>query len=247
MGFLFLLILLIVFVVLPRLFGKRVSGDARTRLMTSGLPARGLVVRAASTGRAMMLNGQRFQVRNVLLDVEVQGRAPYEIGLDALFPRMCESFPGTALDLRVDPANPANVAIVGPAGSSAWIGAASWLGPQTGLAAQTSSGCGWVVIAVIGLFLAGGAVVSFVGGAGSSEITKPEETPAPTHAAPTHAPTHAVTETPSAPHPDCEAAARCCKALGRTRCVFTSSSEAACRAALDEEKRAAAKVGKTCK
>src|SRR5215470_2590962 len=128
MGFLVLLILLIVFVVLPRLFGKRVGGDARTRLMSSGLPARGLVVRAASTARGMLVNGQRFQVRNVLLDVEVQGRAPYEIAVDALFPRMCESFPGTALDLRVDPTNPANLAIVGPAGSSAWIGAASWIG-----------------------------------------------------------------------------------------------------------------------
>lgn len=249
MVFLVLLAMLVLFGMLPRWLGRG-SGDARTQLLTKGLPARGLILRAASTGSSTLVNGQRFQVRSVSLDVEVPGRAPYEISLNALFPRLCESFPGTALDLRVDPSNPNNVAVIGPVGTSAWIGAAPWLMPQ-GLPTAGSSGCAWIVMIVAALGLAGGAVASFVGnGSETSTPSHPEPPSTPAHTAPTATPyTIPTLQHPTTPqgHRDCEAAARCCKILGRSHCVFATSTDAACKTALDEEQRAAAKAGKVCK
>jgi hypothetical protein len=240
MPFLVLLIFFLLVVALPRFVG-----GGRARLLKNGLEARGLVLSAARTGTQSTIGGQRFQVRSVVLDVEVVGRAPYELSINAMFPRMSEPFPGSALDLRVDPRNPNNIAIVGPAGSSGWLGATAGLFPWAA-SNKLASGCGTVVVVLIGASLALGAVVSFVSGSSSSSET-PETPAAPT--APLVIPPSRVTPTvePGASHKVCEEAARCCKTLARAHCApFTSLSEGTCKGILAEETRAAAKLHKAC-
>jgi hypothetical protein len=244
MGFLIVLVVFLLFaVVVPR-----ASAGTRQKLLASGKPARGLVLRASSSASATTISGQRFEVRRVTLDVEPQGGDPYEVSLTAQFPRMCESFPGTALDLRIDPRNQQNVTIVGPAGSSAWIGAAAWL-PQMGGPNPAARGCGIAFVVLVSVFLAGGAAISFL----ASDDNKgnkhgepsPHETPEPE---PEPTPTHAVPIAPIAA--DCEAAARCCATLGQphSKCTaFTKMPESACKTALHELTHAATKAGKKCK
>jgi hypothetical protein len=252
MPFLFPLILFVFIVGVARLAARSSPGGIRTRFLTTGLEARGLVLSAANVGTQTTFNGQRFQVRAVVLDVEVPGRPPYEIAIAPMFPLLCDPFPGAALDLRVDPRNPKNVVVVGPAGSSGWLGAATGLFPWAKKTNAFASGCGTAVLVVITAFLALGAIVSFVNGSGSSS-----ETPA-TPTAPTVSPPHvsvlptaphatSTAETPSSSHAACEAAARCCKTLDHVGCAsFAKMSEAVCRGQLAQEKKTAASLQKTC-
>jgi hypothetical protein len=237
MPFLVLLFFFLLLVLLPKMIG-----GGRARILKSGLEGRGLVLSAARTGTQATIGGQRFQVRQVLLDVEVLGRAPYEVSLNAMFPRLCEPFPGSALDLRVDPRNPNNVVIVGPAGSSGWMAATAGLFPWA-TSNKLASGCGTVILVLIGGSLALGAIVSFVSGSHSSSDTP--DTPAEPHVTPT------PRVTPVAPsattHKICDAAERCCTTLSRAKCApFASLSEATCKGILAEEMKNAAKLHKTC-
>jgi hypothetical protein len=101
---------------------------AHDGLLARGLEARGLILQSSSTFTETTLNGQRYELRDLVMDVEVLGQAPYEVSITPMIPRICEATPGAALDLRVDPKNPNNIVIVGPAGSSGWLYAAPWLG-----------------------------------------------------------------------------------------------------------------------
>jgi hypothetical protein len=244
MAFLVLLGIFLLVFVLPRFL--RGGGDARTRLLRGGLQARGLIVSAASTGTSTSYNGQRYQVRNVVLDVEVPGRAPYEVSLAPMFPRLCEPFPGSVLDLRVDRRDPNNVAVVGPAGSSLWIDATVGLFPwSTSALAAARSGCATAVTLAIALFLAAGAVISFLVPGEAPPHEPPEEPAVTPHTTPTHP--HPTATTPAVVHPTCDAAMRCCKTLGRGGCAsFESKSETECKAALHEETIAARRAHKAC-
>ncbi len=227
------------------------SGAGESGLLGArGIPGRGLVLSAQRTATEASSGAQRFEVRSIVLDVEVPGKPPYEVSLSAMIPRICEALPGAAFDLRVDPANPNNLAVVGPAGSSQWLGAAAAIPGQTWAVAPgaSRSGCGTIVIVLVALSLAFGAFVSFFGG--------PRDEPAP-EPMPTHVPRPAPSPlAPPAPvasalhrHPQCDAAVRCCETMGLplASCqAFASETEAACTSALLEERKAALKMGKRC-
>ena len=185
-------ILFVIFVVLVLVVRASATND-RGGLLTRGVFAHGLVLRADSTATERTFGGQRFELRALTLDVEVPGEAPYVVSVTPMIPRICEVLPGSSLDLRVDRKNRQNIAIVGPAGASGWIAAGASIPGQT-WAPQPSvaspRGCGMFVVVLVGMSLALAAVLSFVSGSESHEAR-----PA-THAAPPR-PAHAPIPRPS--------------------------------------------------
>jgi Cu/Ag efflux pump CusA len=63
-----------------------------------------------------MSNGVRVESRQVVLDVEIPGQAPYEVTTNVLVPLnlRADVMPGATVELRVDPKNNRTIAIVGP-------------------------------------------------------------------------------------------------------------------------------------
>jgi hypothetical protein len=91
------------------------SANEYDRLLKSGLPGRGILLQVSPT--ATRVAGTRPSVRrDVLIDVEVAGRAPFELRTSLYIPQALDRdvLPGATLDIRVDPKNPKKIAIVGP-------------------------------------------------------------------------------------------------------------------------------------
>ena len=87
------------------------------RLVASGLPARGILLKVSATAtRAGSAGVRRFERRAVLLDVELPGQAPYEVSLSPLIPTNLsrDVLPGATVELRVDRSDRSKIAIVGP-------------------------------------------------------------------------------------------------------------------------------------
>jgi hypothetical protein len=92
------------------------TGNAFDRLAANGTPARGIMLRVAATGRMQGTVARRFQVRACTIDVEIAGKPPYTVQASPLIPLnlVRDVLPGATLELRVDPNDPSNIAIVGP-------------------------------------------------------------------------------------------------------------------------------------
>ncbi|HVV81765.1 MAG TPA: hypothetical protein VHE35_01755 [Kofleriaceae bacterium] len=86
------------------------------RLLSGGVPARGILLRVASTGTKAGTAARRFEVRQVYLDVEVPGQPPYEIAARPYIPMnlVRDVLPGATVELRVDRKRRDRIAIVGP-------------------------------------------------------------------------------------------------------------------------------------
>ncbi len=99
------------------------AAAAYQKLMSSGVQARGIFLSVNNTGvrqaggmrSSMGMPLVRFERREVLLDVELPGKAPYEVGTMVLIPGnlVRDVLPGATVELRVDPRDPANIAVVG--------------------------------------------------------------------------------------------------------------------------------------
>jgi hypothetical protein len=96
---------------------------ALKRLTRGGLPGRALVLSALQAKRGLTLGGQRYQQRNMTLEIEVDGREPYEVSGVFLVPRgLIDPVPGSSLDVAVDPRNPQTLVVLGPGGfSGPWL------------------------------------------------------------------------------------------------------------------------------
>jgi hypothetical protein len=210
---------------------------ARAGLVGSGLEARGIVLSADRFALASVaVGGQRLERRNVRLDVEVPGRDPYEISVAPLIPRICEVFPGSTLDLRVDPNNPNSVTVIGPAGSSGWMAAMPaqfpWA-PGSPMGQSRSGNAAALVVLLVILGIADAALLgsffeSLAGGGG--EHTSGEGSK--------HSKVRASV---------CEAAARCCEKISGSNCsALEDLPEDSCSTVLAQQKRAAARLHKTC-
>jgi len=93
------------------------------RLAARGLPGRALVLSSFQMTQGISFGRRRFQRRQMTLEIEVSGRAPYELTNTFLVPRgVVEPIPGSSLDVAVDPKDPRNVAVLGPGGfTGPWI------------------------------------------------------------------------------------------------------------------------------
>jgi hypothetical protein len=201
----------------------RSQAQQATALSTNGILGRGLILQAAATpsGRAT-IGGQRFEMRNLILDIELPGMAPYEVSVTPMIPRIVEALPGASVDVRVDPKNLQQVLVVGPAGSSAWLPAAMPLMQQqvAGIS-STPSGPGLGIFFIMLSLTFGGAAVA-VGLSGDHSEAKPKGG-------------------------YCAAATRCCIAAGQTKCTkYERQSEKSCKSAFESLKTQAAKLHNKC-
>jgi hypothetical protein len=98
-------------------------------LAKNGVSARGILLEVSNT--ATSLQGGQIKVRNVLMDVEVPGRAPFEARVAAMMPAnlSADVIPGATMELRIHPRNNTQIAIVGP---GVGFAGASMLGPPPG-------------------------------------------------------------------------------------------------------------------
>ena len=87
------------------------------RLFANGTPARGILLSVSSMSMGSVGVGLfKFQQRQVQIDIEIPGEAPYEVNVVALVPLnlVADVVPGATVELRVDPKNRNQIAIVGP-------------------------------------------------------------------------------------------------------------------------------------
>ena len=93
------------------------------RLSAKGRRGRALVLSSFRNATGVTLGGRRFQRRQMTIEIDISGQAPYEVTNTFLVPRgMVEPFPGCSLDVAIDPANPQSVAVLGPGGfSGPWL------------------------------------------------------------------------------------------------------------------------------
>ncbi len=109
---------IVLFTVIMVLRAARASGvRSYDTLQVTGVPARGVLLAVAPTGMKVTYGFRAFAQRQVTIDVEVPGRPPYVVSTTVNIPTnfLRDVLPGVTVELRVDPASPRNVAIVGPA------------------------------------------------------------------------------------------------------------------------------------
>jgi hypothetical protein len=107
---------IVLVIVLVAMAAKRAPTGQYDWLLANGIPARGILLMVASTGTKLGTPSRRYEVRQVYIDIEIPGREPYEINANPAIPinLVRDVLPGATVELRVDPKNPANIAIVGP-------------------------------------------------------------------------------------------------------------------------------------
>jgi hypothetical protein len=108
---------IVIVVVLITIGAARSSVGGYDRLAAKGVPARGILLQVSSI--ATKVPGtrlRRFESRSVTIDIEVPGTAPYVATVNAVIPSnlVRDVLPGATVELRVDPKNGNNIAIVGP-------------------------------------------------------------------------------------------------------------------------------------
>jgi hypothetical protein len=92
------------------------SARRANQVVTTGVPAKGLVLQVSQTGVGVFINGTRYERRGMVLDVEIPGRAPYQVSANPLIPKtfVRNVLPGTFVELRIDPRRADSIAVVGP-------------------------------------------------------------------------------------------------------------------------------------
>ena len=102
-------------------------------LAANGVPARGILLEVSSVATSLL--GGQIKVRQVLVDVEVPGRPPFEVRVSAMMPAnlSADVIPGATMELRIHPKDNTKLAIIGPgvgfAGASR-LGAPAPTGPR---------------------------------------------------------------------------------------------------------------------
>lgn len=109
-------VVLLIFFVLKGAKTLSIGGGRYDTLVARGLPARGILLWVAPTGTKSGTPARRFEIRQVRIDVEIPGREPYETNANPMIPLnlVRDVLPGATVELRVDPNNPSNMAIIGP-------------------------------------------------------------------------------------------------------------------------------------
>jgi hypothetical protein len=112
-----------VFIFVVVAVAKGMSASGRNRLAQSGLRGRGLVLASQQMATNTRVGMQRFEQRQMTLEIEVQGVAPYVIQGQFLIPRgMVDAIPGSSLEIAVDRSNPSSVVVLGPGGfTGPWL------------------------------------------------------------------------------------------------------------------------------
>lgn len=106
----------VVFVFIFSLVKAAASGGYQG-LIKRGVPARGILLWVDRQGVKQPGVGRvRYEKRGMTIDVEIPGKAPYEVTTTSFVPTNLsrDVLPGCTVELRVNPRNPQQIAIVGP-------------------------------------------------------------------------------------------------------------------------------------
>ena len=94
------------------------GGGGYQGLVKNGVAARGILLAVDRVGikQPGQLGKVRYEKRGMTIDVEIPGRAPYEVTTVSFVPTNLsrDVLPGCTVELRVNPRNPNQIAIVGP-------------------------------------------------------------------------------------------------------------------------------------
>jgi DNA-directed RNA polymerase subunit RPC12/RpoP len=248
-----------VLVVNARAQGARAA--AFDALVANGIPARGLVLSVDARGTKVRRGTRRFDLRGVLFDIDVPGREPFQLQTTTAIPAslLRGVLPGASLELRLDPTNAQNLAVVGPAFgfSPVWTpastqdlplaigGFSSALGVQPFALGNLGSLTG-PQAAQRPLLIGVAAVVAAVGFGATIAFSASSHRPASTE------------RESSTPQPEvivpsggwCRAATSCCKTVGDAaacKALQKNPSEDQCRTRFTTLSKAAAAKGLTCR
>jgi len=111
-----LIVVFLIILVIKGASSVSLGGNSYDSLVARGIPARGILLSVAPMGTKTGTRLRRFEVRQVRIDVEIPGQAPYETNATPWIPinLVRDVLPGATVELRVDPKNPSNMAIIGP-------------------------------------------------------------------------------------------------------------------------------------
>lgn len=86
------------------------------KALNKGIPARGILLWVAPRGTPSGTAARRFHLRQVKIDIEIPGQAPYVVDTIATIPMnlVRDVLPGATLEIRVSSNDPSSVTIVGP-------------------------------------------------------------------------------------------------------------------------------------
>lgn len=116
--------LVIVAVVVFLIIRAAAANQGILALETKGVPARGLVLACDRVSIGRTINGRRFGLFTMTVDVEpYAGGEPYVCSGAYLVPRgQVEPVPGASLELMLDPKNKNQLLVIGPGGfSGPWL------------------------------------------------------------------------------------------------------------------------------
>jgi hypothetical protein len=117
-------------------------------LVRSGTPAIGILLSVAPTSNGSVRSVSssywsprgfiRIQQRQMAIDVEVPGYAPYVVDTAVYVPpnMLRDVLPGATVELRIDPKNRQNIAVVGPGVAFTGFASAAGNPAQMGLSQQ---------------------------------------------------------------------------------------------------------------
>lgn len=109
--------LVIVFFIVFGIAGAlKTAGMSYDAIIAKGVHARGIPLSVALRGTRIGTVNKRYQVRQVTIDIEIPGEAPYVMTGVAIIPMnlVRDVLPGATLEIAVDKTKPDRVAIVGP-------------------------------------------------------------------------------------------------------------------------------------
>ncbi|MBL8743725.1 MAG: hypothetical protein JNK04_21595, partial [Myxococcales bacterium] len=121
--------------------GGLMRGQAKTdTLIRTGIPARGRILQLGTTGGSVAVMGHRHLKLVFTVEVQPQMGAPYMATFEQLVSELQipSVQPGAMIDLRIDPKNPAHMAMAGVASPAMQapmqqgMGQGQWGGPPQG-------------------------------------------------------------------------------------------------------------------
>jgi len=97
--------------------GMKQGQQARNELLTTGAPAQAQIEQVSMGGMVTTVGVRRSLQMTLVLSVQREEAEPYSVSLTTMVPEMAMAAlqPGTAVPVRVDPAEPSRVAIDLPA------------------------------------------------------------------------------------------------------------------------------------
>lgn len=113
-----IVIALMIMILIAKATPSSTTPRGYSALLDNGIPGRGILLAVSSTsvGESVGIGMYKFQQRAVTIDIEVPGRPAYEATVTVLVPLnlVRDVLPGATMEVRVDPRNSNNIAIVGP-------------------------------------------------------------------------------------------------------------------------------------